>query len=89
MDNGQLKELKKESNKLKAEFNLGRKGDSDTFIDSVQKYLKAHQMVKIKVIIAKDKSDVDKYSQDIAKKTNSTVLVKKGFTFTLYKENEN
>jgi RNA-binding protein len=88
MDKAILKELKKRANDLKPEFNLGKNGISDSFVNSVSNYLDVHEIVKIKVLIATNKDDVEKYSTQVEEKTNSTVLDKKGFTFTVYRKKE-
>lgn len=88
MKKEQIKALKKISNELKAQFNLGKNGITDTFIETIDKYLKAHEIVKVKASLAANKSDIKTYSEDIAKQTNSQVVDLKGYTFVLYRENE-
>lgn len=86
MDKQTLKELKKRANELKPMFNLGKNGLSDTFYETVDRYLAAHEIVKIKVQIAEDKSSVDFFADEVAKEVDAIVLDKKGFTFVLYRE---
>lgn len=85
MDKEQLKELKKTSNGLKAQFNLGKAGITPSFTNMVDEYLEAHTIVKIKVSIAEDKDAVKVLADELAEKTFSEVIDKKGFTFTLFK----
>ena len=86
MDKEQFKELKKISNTLKPMFNLGKEGLTDNFVKTIDEYLEAHNIVKIKVLIAGDKDDVGYFADEIAKETESIIIEKKGFTFTLFKE---
>ncbi len=80
------KELKKIAADLKAEFNLGKNGITETFLDSVNKYLEAHQLVKIRVSLAEDKDALKYYAQEVAKELSATLVETRGYTFTLFKE---
>lgn len=79
-------QLKKLSNEIKPQFNLGKLGITSTFIETIDKYLEAHNIVKIKCSIAEDKSSVKYYANEISKETESTIIDKKGFTFTVYRK---
>lgn len=81
-----LKDIKKKVNELKPEFNLGKNGVSDTFLDSIKKYLDVHNLVKIKCLIATNKDDVINFANEVSLKTESILIDKKGFTFSLYKK---
>lgn len=85
MDKEQLKQLKKISNELKAQFNLGKAGITNSFIKMVDEYLEAHNVVKIKASIAQDKNALSFYADEIAKETLSEIVEKKGYTFTLFR----
>lgn len=87
MDKTQLKELKKIANELKPMFNLGKGGLSETFIETIDNYLQAHEIVKIKVLSAENKDQVAQIANDLGKKVDAEVLDKKGFTFVLYRNN--
>ncbi len=86
MDKALLKEKKKEANGLKPMFQLGKAGITGTFIELVDKYLKVHEIVKIKVLIATSTGDIQFYADEIAKETKSIVLEKKGYTFTVFRK---
>lgn len=83
-----IKELKKEANSLKYQFNLGKNGINKTFIDSISKYLEAHEIVKIKSSLAEDKESLKYYAEEVARETESEIVEVKGYTFTLYKKNK-
>lgn len=80
------KELKKAAADLKAEFNLGKNGITDTFLDSINKNLRAHSLTKIKCSLAEDKDALKYYAQEVAKELGATLVETRGYTFTLYKE---
>lgn len=80
------KELKQVINELKPQFNLGKSGMTPTFIDTVDKYIEAHRLVKIKVLAAVDKEEVKYYANELSKETDSEVVEVKGFTFTLLRD---
>ncbi len=82
------KELKKLCNDLKPQFNLGKAGLTPTFIETIDKYLGAHEIVKIKVLIAEDKDAAKYFSEELAKETSSEILEQKGFTCVLFREKE-
>ena len=83
-----MKEIRKMASELKPEFNLGKNGITSTFIDTVFKFLKAHEIVKIKVLTATSKDEIEYYSSEIAKETDSIIVNKIGYTFTLYRKKE-
>lgn len=79
------KNLKKVANELKPQFNLGKNGLTDTFIETVDKFLEAHGIVKIKVLAAEDKNGVKEIAEELAEALTADVIDKKGFTFVLYR----
>ncbi len=79
------KNLKKVANDLKPQFNLGKNGLTDTFIETVDKFLEAHGIVKIKVLGAEDKEGVKVIAEELAEALTADVIDKKGFTFVLYR----
>jgi RNA-binding protein len=85
MDKSELKELKKFANELKPQFNIGKSGLTDTLIDTIDKYLEAHEIVKIKVLSAINKTQVKNYAKEISEKIDVEIIEQKGFTFTLYR----
>jgi len=86
MDKQLLKELKKVSNALKPQFHLGKAGITDTFLKTIDDYLTAHNIVKIKVTIAENKDESDKLADLLAEKVFAQIIEKKGFTFTLHRD---
>jgi len=80
-----LKELKKISNGLKPQFNLGKSGLSETFVKTVEDYLVAHTIVKIKVSVAENKTASNVFADLLSKELDATIIEKKGFTFTIYR----
>lgn len=85
MEQFDLKELKKVANELKPQFNLGKNGLTDTFIETVDKFLEAHGIVKIKVLAAEDKEGVKVIAEELAEALDADIIDKKGFTFVLYR----
>jgi len=85
MEKENLKEAKKMASTLKPQFNLGKEGISKNFIKTLNDYLGAHNIVKIKVSIAEDKNSLKYYAQQCAKETDSNLADTRGFTFTLFK----
>ncbi len=85
MEKHDLKQIKKAANEIKPMFNLGKAGLTDTFIETIDKYLDAHSIVKIKVLVAEDKDGAKYYAEEIAKKIEADIVDLKGFTFTLYR----
>lgn len=82
------KEAKKLCSDLKPQFNLGKAGITPTFIKTIHEYLEAHEIVKIKALIATNKDSLSYYADEIAKDVNAEVLQKIGFTFTLYRQKD-
>lgn len=85
MDKKDLKDLKKQANELKPMFNLGKAGLTETFIDTVDKYLEAHHIVKIKAMCAGTKDESKYFAKEIADATESEIIDQKGFTFVLFR----
>lgn len=80
------KELSKIANEIKPEFNIGKQGLSESFCESVDKYLEAHLIVKIKATIATNKDELKDLAEKLRLKTDSEITAIKGFTFVLYRE---
>jgi RNA-binding protein len=76
----------KKPTELKPEFNIGKNGITDTFLDSVDKYLDKHEMVKIKVSIAEDKDAMKYYANEVANELKAEILDIRGFTFVICKK---
>ncbi|MDA3855927.1 MAG: YhbY family RNA-binding protein [Candidatus Woesearchaeota archaeon] len=86
MESYDKKEIKSIANALKPQFNVGKSAITDTFIDTVDNYLRAHEIVKIKSLIAKDKGELKKMAAFLAEETDSEVVDVKGFTFVLFRK---
>ena len=81
----EIKEAKKIANELKPQFNIGKNKVTDTLIESIDQYLDAHQIVKIKVLSAISKDEVKEIAEQIANATDSEIVQKVGFTFVLFR----
>ncbi len=88
MEKYDLKQLKKISNELKAEFAIGKNGITTTFIESIENYIRVHKLVKIKASLAQDKEEVKKLAEEISKNIDAELIDVRGYTFTIYKEKE-
>jgi len=88
MDNKILKQLKKSSNELKSIFSIGKSGITDTFIETIKNYLDANSIVKIKSNTATSRDELKKEAEIISKKTGSIIIDIKGFTFTIYSNDD-
>lgn len=86
MDKENLKNLKRIANSLKSQFNVGKSGITEAFVESVNDYLEAHKIVKIKVLSAVDKDQVTQIANDLIEETDAELIEKKGFTFVLYRD---
>ena len=79
------KELKKAASNIKAQINIGKQGITSNLIESVDQYLEAHQMIKIKSFTALDKESLKAQAKEIAEETDSEIIDIKGHTFVLYR----
>ena len=86
MEKAELKDIKKQANGLKPMFQLGKAGITGTFIELIDKYLKVHELVKIKVLIETNTGDIQFYADEITKETKSLLIDKKGYTFTVFRK---
>jgi len=81
-----LKEAKKISSTLKPQFNIGKNNVTETVERTIDEYLTAHNIVKIKASIAADKGDLKRIAGDVSSKLKAVLVDVRGFTFTLYRE---
>jgi len=86
MNSQDKKELKRIANEIKPQFNLGKEGVTKNFITLVDKYLNAHEIVKIKDLSSASRNDTIGKAQNLAKELKAEIIDKKGFTFVLYRE---
>ena len=80
------KELARIANELKPQFNIGKDGIKPGTIETIDNYLEAHKVVKIKSLQVYDKRSLSDQAEEIAKMTEANVAAIKGFTFVLYRE---
>lgn len=83
MDKKELMNARAVANSLKPTFNLGKEGISENFLKTVDDYLQAHGMVKIKVSIATNKDDLKAFAKEVADNLEADIVETKGYTFTL------
>lgn len=88
MENSLKKELKKKINNLKPSFRVGKEEIEQSFIESISKYIDKHELCKLKIISENVKEEIQEIAQKVSKKTNSSLIEIKGFTFTIYKKKE-
>jgi len=86
MESKQLKELKKSTNGIKPALNIGKSGITKGTIETVEKYLEKHRIMKIKLNSVEGKEEVKELAKEVSKKTSSDIIDLKGFTFTIYKK---
>ncbi len=77
------KELKKIAGSLKAQFNVGKNGVTETFIETIDKYLEVHGIVKIKSSVAEDKDALKEMAKEVADAIEAEIVDVRGYTFTL------
>ena len=82
------KELRAQAADLKASFNIGKQALTGKIIDSINEYLKVHELVKIKSTLASDKEALSFLAEEVAQGTKAQLIEKRGFTFTLYRKND-
>jgi len=78
--------LSRRSSSIKPKIWIGKTGVTATFIEQLNKQLKADKLVKVKVqksIAGND--DLTEISQSVASATGSTLIDVRGRTFTLYR----
>ncbi|MFA6888443.1 MAG: YhbY family RNA-binding protein [Candidatus Woesearchaeota archaeon] len=88
MDHDQYLELKKKAHTLPHLVRIGKAGLSQTVIEEIIKQIKVHHLVKIKFLknfmddTPKTKREI---GDELATKTNSTLIALVGNTVVLYK----
>ena len=81
----EMRYLRGLSNKLKAQYQLGKNEITDSFLSLLEKALVAKEIIKVHVLQSVDKSN--KSSARSSGTPNATVVETKGKTFTLYRQN--
>ena len=82
----EMRYLRGLSNKLKAQYQLGKNEITDSFLSLLEKALVAKEIIKVHVLQSVDK-EVTSLSLEVAARLNATVVETKGKTFTLYRQN--
>ena len=86
MDN---QELRKQAQALKPAVIIGKNGITQTTIEQITLYLKAHKLGKIKLgsnfLDAQDNKTKDEHIQEVVEKTKAELIHKVGNVFVLYK----
>jgi RNA-binding protein len=80
----QKEKLKSKAHDLKAFIQIGKNGVTLGQINNIKNHLNTHQLIKIK--FNEFKSQKEKLSIEIAKKTNANIVEIIGNTLVLYKE---
>lgn len=82
----QRKVLEKQAHDLNPVVIVGQQGITDNLVKMVADSLKAHELIKVK--FNEYKEDRRQYSEDIAERTDSTLVRVIGNVAVFYKENE-
>lgn len=80
----QKKKLKVKAHDLKPLIQIGKKGVTQGQINTINNHLNNHELIKVK--FNEFKSQKEKLSIDIAKKTDAEIVEVIGNTIVLYKE---
>lgn len=84
-----MENLKLESQSLKPTVWIGKNGLDKKLIDEIKLQLKKRGLIKVKILKgAVDEQNLDRKTlpEEIARLTDSQLILKVGFVFTLYKE---
>ncbi|MCH3908766.1 MAG: ribosome assembly RNA-binding protein YhbY [Bacilli bacterium] len=79
--------LKGLANNLEPSVNIGKGEVDETLVQSVSNALKAHELIKVKVL-ANSNEDIKELSDDITKKTKSELVQIIGHIIVIYKARE-
>ncbi len=79
--------LKAIAHQEKSKFQIGKNGVTDTLIDGISSYLKAHELVKIKVFDIEDGFTIKDLATDIAEQLKADVVSILGKTIILFRRN--
>lgn len=84
LSKAQIKFLKKESHALKSNYQMGKTGMSDNFIEQIDLALEKHEMVKFN-ILQNSMEDIKEAAQEIAQAVEAEIVQTIGHTATLYR----
>ncbi|MBN2695780.1 YhbY family RNA-binding protein [bacterium] len=79
--------LKAIAHQEKAKFQIGKNGVTDALLDGISSYLKAHELVKIKVFEIEDGLTIKDLAIDIADKLKADLVSTLGKTIVLFRRN--
>jgi RNA-binding protein len=80
-------ELKKKSSLLSPVVRIGKSGISDSVIAEVDKQLKLHELIKIKLLRScLEETDRTSFASELAAKTGSMLVLVQGNVVTLFRE---
>ncbi len=88
MNKRKLKTLKQVAHNLDPVFRIGKNGVSDNTLKAVGDYLKAHEIVKIKILDIPEDDNLKSIADDLAKKLDALLVSAIGKSFVLFKRNE-
>lgn len=80
-------ELRAMANKLEPLFQVGKGGISDALIEQTKDALRAHELIKLKVLIESAPNTPRETAEEIAAKTGAEVVQVIGGSMIFYKEN--
>lgn len=80
-------ELRGQANKLEPLFQVGKGGVSDALIAQTDDALRAHELIKLKVLLESAPGKPREIAEEIAQKTNSEVVQVVGGSIIFYREN--
>ena len=72
-------------NTLKPTVLIGKAGLGQGVVDDAMQQLKAAGLIKVKILARMDRKDVAALAEELARRTSSSLLQKKGRTFLLYR----
>lgn len=87
LSKAQLKFLKKESHILKSNYQIGKLGLSDNFIEQIDLALEKHEMVKFN-ILQNSMEEIKEAANQIAQAIGAEVVQTIGHTATLYRPSD-
>ncbi len=80
-------ELKKKASSLSPLVRIGKSGISENVISEVDKQLKLHELIKIKLLRScLEDTDRKTFASELAAKTGSLLVLVQGNVVTLYRE---
>ena len=81
-----LKQLIKRAKTSHADVRIGKRGVNDEIINEINRRLKDHKVIKVKIGI--DVDDRESFAKEIAAITRAKLIEVRGFTFILAKEDD-